>query len=112
VSHISSPFYSVFLEMRGISQTICLGWPQTLILLISPSHVSRITGVSQQCLAALIIFQIGSHFIFAQGDLRLGLTYLCLSLDWEYRWESQHSACLLNEVLARLALNCQPLLPE
>jgi hypothetical protein len=57
-----------------VSQTICLGWLQTAILLIfackvaritSVSHqclisackVARITGVSQQCLVYEIIFE-------------------------------------------------------
>jgi hypothetical protein len=35
----------------GVLLTICLGWPQTIILLISASRVTRITGVSHQCLA-------------------------------------------------------------
>jgi hypothetical protein len=34
-----------FYEM-GVSWTICLGWLQTTIILISASWVSRITGVS------------------------------------------------------------------
>jgi hypothetical protein len=31
-----------------ISQTVCLGWPRTTILLISASLVARIIGVSHQ----------------------------------------------------------------
>jgi hypothetical protein len=38
------------LEM-GFSWTICWGWPQTAILLISASQVARITGGSHWCLA-------------------------------------------------------------
>jgi hypothetical protein len=38
------------LEM-GIAQTICPGWPQTAISLISASQVARMTGVSHWCLA-------------------------------------------------------------
>jgi hypothetical protein len=30
----------------GVSQTICLGWPRTVILPISVSQVSRLTGMS------------------------------------------------------------------
>jgi hypothetical protein len=32
--------------MGGVSQTICLGWPRTMILLILASQVTRITGMS------------------------------------------------------------------
>jgi hypothetical protein len=35
----------VILEM-GISWTVCLGWPQTVILPISPSQVARITIIN------------------------------------------------------------------
>jgi hypothetical protein len=35
----------------GILWTFCLGWPQTTILLILAFQVSKITGVSHQCLA-------------------------------------------------------------
>jgi hypothetical protein len=38
-------FALVILEM-GVSQTISLGWSQTMILLISASQVATITGVS------------------------------------------------------------------
>jgi hypothetical protein len=36
---------------RDRISTICLGWLQTLILLISASWVARITGVSYRCSA-------------------------------------------------------------
>jgi hypothetical protein len=35
----------------GFSQIICLGWPQTAILLISAFQVARISGVSYWHLA-------------------------------------------------------------
>jgi hypothetical protein len=38
------------LEM-GVSWTICLGWPQTVILLTSVSQVARITVMRYHCLA-------------------------------------------------------------
>jgi hypothetical protein len=38
-------FVLVILEM-GVSQTICSGWPQTLILLISVSQVASVIGMS------------------------------------------------------------------
>jgi hypothetical protein len=37
----------VILEM-GVLLTICPGWPQTTILLISASQVARITSISHQ----------------------------------------------------------------
>jgi hypothetical protein len=48
-------FYSGYFG-DGVSQTICLGYPQTVILPISASQVARITGVSYQCPAALLMF--------------------------------------------------------
>jgi hypothetical protein len=42
------------LEM-GVSRTVCLGWPQAVIL-ISPSQVGRITGLSHQCPTLPLIF--------------------------------------------------------
>jgi hypothetical protein len=45
LSHTSSPFYSDYFGDR-VSQTICLRWPGTWILLISASQVARITGVA------------------------------------------------------------------
>jgi hypothetical protein len=41
-----------------VSQSICLGYPQTAILLISASQVTRITGISHQCPAILPSFII------------------------------------------------------
>jgi hypothetical protein len=41
-------FALVILEVGGVSQTICLGWPQTMILQISASPVARITNVGHQ----------------------------------------------------------------
>jgi hypothetical protein len=50
LSHTSSPFSSGYFE-DGISQTICLGWPRTAILLVSASQVARIPDISHQHLA-------------------------------------------------------------
>jgi hypothetical protein len=45
--HSTNPFlWWVF--SSWVSQTICVGWIQTSILLISASFVTRITGVSHQ----------------------------------------------------------------
>jgi hypothetical protein len=51
-------FYGGFFKI-GPHGTICLGWLQTTILLISASWVARIIGVSHRCLAGftfLILF--------------------------------------------------------
>jgi hypothetical protein len=40
LSHTSSPFCSSYFG-NGIWQTICPGWPQTIILPISASQVAR-----------------------------------------------------------------------
>jgi hypothetical protein len=45
-----SPFWSGYFGDR-LLWTVCLGWPQIAILLISASQVARITGVSHWCLA-------------------------------------------------------------
>jgi hypothetical protein len=42
----------------GVSQIICLGWPQTLILSISASQLVRITGVGHWHRLTLFSFQI------------------------------------------------------
>jgi hypothetical protein len=39
------------------SQTVCLGWLRTVILLISVYRVARITGVSHGCLTPRVIFK-------------------------------------------------------
>jgi hypothetical protein len=45
MSYISSPFFSGYFG-DGVSGTICLDWPQIMILPILASQVARITGVS------------------------------------------------------------------
>jgi hypothetical protein len=47
-NHSSSSFLWWVFFWDRVSQTICLGWLQTAILLISTSWVARITGVSHQ----------------------------------------------------------------
>jgi hypothetical protein len=46
-SHFISPFFWWFFQDR-VSQTICLAWLGTVILLISASWIARITGMSHQ----------------------------------------------------------------
>jgi hypothetical protein len=48
LSHSASPFLCGFFWDR-VSWTICPGWPQTKILLISASWVARITEMSHWC---------------------------------------------------------------
>jgi hypothetical protein len=45
-------FALVILDI-GVSKTISLGWPQTVILQISTSQIARITGMSHQRPAAV-----------------------------------------------------------
>jgi hypothetical protein len=44
LSHTSIPFYSGYFG-GGILKTIPLGWPRTIIFLISVPQIARITGV-------------------------------------------------------------------
>jgi hypothetical protein len=53
LSHSSSPIFVKGFQNR-VSQTICPGWLQTSILLISASWVARITGMRQWRLAFVI----------------------------------------------------------
>jgi hypothetical protein len=45
LSHTSSPFCCDYFG-DGVSKTICLGWPQTVILLILASQGAKITGMN------------------------------------------------------------------
>jgi hypothetical protein len=56
LSHSTSPIFFVKGFLIGSHGTICLGWLQTAILLISLSWIARITGVSHWRLARLQIF--------------------------------------------------------
>jgi hypothetical protein len=49
--------WSIFSGYFGdwVSQTVCLGWPLTMILPFSASQVVRITGVSHQCTASVCL---------------------------------------------------------
>jgi hypothetical protein len=51
--HSTSSFFLIGFFQDRISWTVCLGWLWTLLLLISASWVSRITGMSHQCLTAI-----------------------------------------------------------
>jgi hypothetical protein len=55
---------------RGkVSQTICLGWPPTFILLISASSVARITGMSHWHLAGFSFFTSLQHLLLSVTKL-------------------------------------------
>jgi hypothetical protein len=78
-------FALVILEM-GVSQTVCLGWSWTMILLISVSIVARITGLNHWRLAPFFL-------ILRQGLAKLSRLISnsissCLSLQssWDYRY--------------------------
>jgi hypothetical protein len=59
---------------RGVSQTVCLGWPQTTSLPVSASQVARITGVSPWHLAQ-------AHILcFLLSPRHLGLTNFLLGV--------------------------------
>jgi hypothetical protein len=48
LNHISSPFCSAYFGDR-VSQTICLGWPWTMILpMILASQIARVIDMSHQ----------------------------------------------------------------
>jgi hypothetical protein len=49
--YIYTYIYTFFFGKRGVSLTICPGWPQTEIFLISAFQVARITRMSHQILA-------------------------------------------------------------
>jgi hypothetical protein len=60
LSHTFSAFlFPLFFEDR-VSQASFLGWPQTLILQISASQATRITGMSHQCPPVLLF----CYFLF------------------------------------------------
>jgi hypothetical protein len=62
LSHTSSPLCYGYFD--GVSQTICLGWPQNLILSISASWIARITGVSHQYPALGVLFLKSKNYKF------------------------------------------------
>jgi hypothetical protein len=45
-------------------QTICLGWPWTMILLISVSQVARITVLSHWCPTEQLLCNVKKIFFF------------------------------------------------
>jgi hypothetical protein len=57
------------IEMGGVSQTFCLDWPQTAILLFSTFQVARITGVNHWLMVInglwLLLFWITCTYLLA-----------------------------------------------
>jgi hypothetical protein len=45
----------------GFSPSVSLGWPETLILLISASQVARVTGISHWCSAGYFYYFVISQ---------------------------------------------------
>jgi hypothetical protein len=60
MSRTSSPFFFGYFGDCS-SWIICLGCPQSSILLISVSQVARITGVSHWCLASFCLVMYSRH---------------------------------------------------
>jgi hypothetical protein len=57
LSHTSSLFFLVILQVvGGVSQTICLGWPQSSILLTLASQLASITCLSHWHLASFFSY--------------------------------------------------------
>jgi hypothetical protein len=50
LSHqLHQPCFVLGIFQDRVSQIICPGWPQTVILLISASQVARVIGISEWC---------------------------------------------------------------
>jgi hypothetical protein len=88
-----------------ISGTICLGWLQIVVLLISASWVARITGLSHWCLAA--IFQIRSH-VLPGTSLGPWSSYLDPLYTWDDSISSLFVEMSLINILPGLVSNCDP----
>jgi hypothetical protein len=75
LSHSTSPLVCwVFWD--SISQTICPGWLQTIIHLISASQIARITGVSHQLPAPWLFLNNSTRNYFMK------ITTLFIILPW------------------------------
>jgi hypothetical protein len=83
LSHSTSPFFVKGFFQDTVSQTICLCWLQTMILLISASRVARIIDMSLWLPACLFLgcfcfysaFFYGSEWVFS----RVGVSGTALS---------------------------------
>jgi hypothetical protein len=83
LSCTSSPFCSGCFE-DGISRSICLICPWTVLLLISSSQVVRIIGVSHPLPALLVIFENGFHLKHCLAWTKtLSFLYFSRWLGWQ-----------------------------
>jgi hypothetical protein len=116
--HLQSRHYCLshtsMLEMV-VLRTICLGWPRTLILQISASHVAGITGVTAGL--AMDLFRDGSCYVTQAGLELLGANHLPASASQQRTTEP---LCKKREPQVANALDCaegktaaeQPLCPR
>jgi hypothetical protein len=70
----------------GDFRTICLGWPQTSVVPISASQVTRITGVSHLCKVPVYILR--SKNKRKKAPLLIGKRR-SIPTDWKTRSEDQ-----------------------
>jgi hypothetical protein len=80
----------------GVSQTLCPGWPQTTILLISASQVASIIDVSHQCLASCWMSKYGqvisSLWVSAYSAVRMGMARFSCRVFSRLQWEDVENA--------------------
>jgi hypothetical protein len=115
LSHSTSLVFNVGYFQYSVSRTVCLGWLQTAILLISMSWVARITGISHwrpAQFASLLLFNLIIVFNFSSLDFLKKnyflnfiavCTWVCMytqscAIRWNYcsrcLWKVWRSLCL------------------
>jgi hypothetical protein len=104
LSHTSSPFCSCYFR-DGVSWTICLGWPGTVILHILASQVDRIAGVSHWHLTRTGNLNKGPD----DGPLVHGLAICNYSCIWKEVSEMKSSIFPFFFFLRYWGLNSGPL---
>jgi hypothetical protein len=106
LSCTSSPFCSDY-SGDGVLRTIWPGLPRTLILLIQPFQVARITGVSHQCLA--LSFFLGSFFCIILVTLtELYLLHVFVYLFIVSSLCQSDRSCFLTGIFVCFVLCCIP----
>jgi hypothetical protein len=78
---VHHPFFCGGIFQDRVSQTVCLGWLQIVILLISTSWVARITGMNYWCLAIYFLLTILSWITYHS------ISYLKI---WSHRPKRSH----------------------